>query len=116
MPNFGRFVELGAARNLASTIVPTFKRRCCSSGSPHTALYICAVDWCDSSNCRKRRMVDSSGTVSSLSSTRTNRRIHSETYDRSSAQGPGRSNHCWRWYVRSIVSSGKGRPPGLVTG
>ena len=49
----------------------------CSSSKPRMVVKSCSVSWCRSSRCRNRRMVVSSGTTSSPSSTPTNRRIDS---------------------------------------
>lgn len=65
----------------------------CSSS--FTSSKIFAVRPCFSSRWRKRKIVVSSGTTSSLNSMRTKRRIDSLSYSESSACGSDRLNHCW---------------------
>src|SRR5262249_4195829 len=71
------FVELGAAMIVASTIVPLWRSNRFAVSSSLTVSKIAAVRWCSSSRWRKRRIVVSSGTTSSPSSTRANRRMAS---------------------------------------
>ena len=78
------------------------------------AAKMAAVSWCRSSRWRKRRMVVSSGTTSSPSSTPTNRRIDSLSYSSSSTWGSERLNHYRRSAAFSPVPAAGGpvRPSG----
>ncbi len=79
---------------VASTIVPDLSSsRFCSSSERIWAKIDC-VRACFSSKCRKRRIVVSSGTASSISSIPAKRRIDSESYRESSIAGSDRLNHC----------------------
>lgn len=105
------FVELGVAMIVASTLVSAVSNNRLSVSSVFTSSNICAVSGCSSSKWRKRRIVDSSGTVSSPSYTRAKQLIDSESYNISSASGLDSSDHCCRKWIRSILSSGSGRRP-----
>src|SRR6202163_1994910 len=70
-------VELGAAMMVASTMVPERRSSRRSSNRSATASKMAWVSPCCSSRWRKRRIVLSSGTTSSPSSTRAKRRIDS---------------------------------------
>src|SRR5580698_8421348 len=80
-------VELGAAMMVASTMVPERSNSRRSSNSPLIESKIAWVSPCCSSRWRKRRIVVSSGTASSPSSTRAKRRIDSLSWIASSACG-----------------------------
>ena len=71
------FVELGAAMIVASMIVPLWSSNRFAVSSSFTASKMAAVSRCLSSKWRKRKIVVLSGTTSSPSSTRANRRIAS---------------------------------------
>jgi len=71
------FVEVGAAMIVASTIVPNFSSSPRLSSRLRTSAKIASVSRCSSSRCRKRRIVLSSGIVSSASSIPAKRRIGS---------------------------------------
>ena len=62
---------------VASTIVPALSISRFSASRSFTASKIASVSRCFSSRWRKRRIVDSSGILSSPSSTRAKRRIDS---------------------------------------
>jgi len=105
-------VELGALMIVASKIVPSLSITSFYLRLWFTLTKICSAIWCSSPKGLKLRIVVSSGIRPSIMSIPAKRRKQGVSISISSINGSESVNHCFRRWMHSITSNGKGgRPP-----